>query len=366
MNIVYDFQAFSIQEFGGISNYYYQLVKNISEKKGNDAKIIIKYSNNYYLDELGYYDTVKFFPENRFKGRNEIIKRLNQKYFRKTIKMNRNVDLFHPTYYDPYFLKLIPNIPFVLTIHDMTHELFSKSFSNFDNTEKNKKILAQKAERIIAISESTKKDIVNILKIPETKIDVIYHASSISELTQIKPSVNLPERYLLFVGKRNTYKNFLFFLEAVSSMREKINIVCAGGGKFNFSELQILSKLNLSDRILQLNVTNAELSYLYSNAVAFVFPSLYEGFGMPVLEAFSCGCPAILSETSSLPEIAGESALFFNPHKIESLRKVLEEILEDQKLAESITALGYQRVKIFSWEKTAKKTIEVYNKALNP
>jgi glycosyltransferase involved in cell wall biosynthesis len=364
MNIIYDFQAFSFQEFGGISNYYYQLVKNISEKQGNRAEIIIKYSNNYYLDELGYSKTVKFFPEKRFKGRNEIIKRLNQLYFQKKIKLNRNIDLFHPTYYDPYFLKLIPNIPFILTIHDMTHELFPESFSNFDYTIKNKRILAQKAGRIIAISESTKKDIISILKIPENKIDVIYHASSISKLHQMIPSVNLPERYLLFVGKRNTYKNFNFFLEAVCGIKEKINIVCAGGGSFNFSELKLLRDLRLSDRTIQLNVTNAELSYLYSNAVAFVFPSLYEGFGMPVLEAFSCGCPAILSEKSSLPEIAGEAALFFNPQKIESLRKVLEEILVDQKLAESLIALGYQRVKLFSWEKTVQKTIEVYSKVL--
>jgi len=116
---------------------------------------------------------------------------------------------------------------------------------------------------------------------------------------------------------------------------------------------------------LQINVTNSELSYLYSNAVAFVFPSLYEGFGMPILEAFSCGCPAILSEKSSLPEIAGEAALYFNPQNIESLREALEEILINQKLADSLTSLGSQRIKLFSWEQTVQQTIKTYNKVLN-
>ena len=365
MNIIYDFQAFSFQEYGGISNYFYQLLSNISKIEENNVDIIIRYSNNNYLEELGYPDIVKIFPGSRFKGRNEIIKRLNQRYFRKSIKKNKKIYLFHPTYYDPYFLKIIPDIPFVLTIHDMTHELYPGSFSRFDYTIRNKKILAGKAERIIAMSESTKRDIIRILKIPETKIDVIYHACSISKSNQKKPSANVPEKYLLYVGKRNTYKNFPFFLKAVSTIKEKINIVCAGGGKFNSSELNLIKDLELSDRAIQINVSDEELSYLYSNATAFIFPSLYEGFGIPILEAFSCGCLAVLSERSSFPEIAEDAALFFNPESTESFKNVIEELLNNRQLSDSLINLGYYRLQNFSWEKTAEKTIEVYHKVLN-
>ncbi len=365
MNIIYDFQAFSFQEYGGISNYFFQLIKNISKNEKDNIDIIIRYSNNNYFEELGYSEILKFFPGWRFKGRNEIIKRLNQRNFSQNIKKYKKIDLFHPTYYDPYFLNILPDIPFVLTIHDMTHELFPGSFSKLDKTIRNKNILAGRAKRIIAMSESTKRDIVRILKIPETKIDVIYHASSISQSKQKKPSTRLPDKYLLYVGKRNTYKNFSFFLKAVNTIKEKINIVCAGGGKFNSSELTLIKDLELSNRLTQIDVSDDELAYLYSNAFAFIFPSLYEGFGIPILEAFACGCPAVLSARSAFPEIAEDAALFFNPESTESFKKVVERLLNNQSLSDSLISLGYKRLKNFSWEKTAAKTVELYNQALN-
>lgn len=365
MNIVYDFQAFSFQEYGGISNYFFQLMNHIKKNEKYSVDLIIKYSNNNYLYNLDNAEIIKFFPSWRFKGRNEIIKRLNQIYFNKNIKDIRKIDLFHPTYYDPYFLNFLPDIPFIITIHDMTHELFPESFNKLDKTIHNKKILADKAKRIIAVSEATKRDIIKILKIPESKIDVIYHASSISHSKQKKPLTCLPDKYLLYVGKRNTYKNFSFFLKAVNTIKEKINIVCAGGGKFNTSELRLITDLELSNHITQIDVTDEELSYLYSNALAFIFPSLYEGFGMPILEAFACGCPAVLSKRSSLPEIAEDAALFFDPESAESFKKVLEEFLKNKSLSDKLISLGKERLKCFSWEKTAVETIKLYKEALN-
>jgi glycosyltransferase involved in cell wall biosynthesis len=275
--------------------------------------------------------------------------------------------VFHPTYYNPYFLDVIKDIPFVLTIYDMSHELYPDSFSRFDFASKYKTMLASKANRIIAISENTKKDIIRILQIPDSKIDVTPLATDLSLIKMKTPAVSLPERFILYVGKRNTYKNFFFLLKAFSSltgMNNKYSLVCAGGGPFNKQESCEIDKLKSSDKVIQLNANDDELAYLYSKAKAFVYPSLYEGFGIPVLEAFACGCPAIISNRSSLPEVGGEAAQYFDPENSESLTDKLNAVLENENLAHELRVKGLERVKLFSWKQTALQTLETYKKVI--
>ena len=367
MNIFYDGQVFSFQEYGGISRYYCELIKQFSRMDGIESSLIIKYSNSHYLPELDSIHVKHFFPAHRFNGRNEIIKHLNRNYVRRSFQRKSYPDVFHPTYYDPYFLAFLGNVPFVLTIYDMSHELYPQFFSRFDFTAENKRKVSAKANRIIAISEHTKKDIVTLLNIPESKIDVIPLATTLSPIGMVKIPIPLPHNYILYVGKRNTYKNFSFLLNAMKALSQMDNhssLICAGGGKFSTQEQKYIQKLQLSDKIIQMDVNDNVLTHLYSKARAFVFPSLYEGFGIPILEAFACGCPALLSNRSSLPEVGGDAANYFDPESVSSLAEILNEVIENKSLADDMRERGYNRSKLFSWENTAFKTIETYKDVL--
>jgi glycosyltransferase involved in cell wall biosynthesis len=367
MKVLFDPQIFSFQEHGGISRYYHQLIKTFLMMEGITPELIIKYSNNSYLADLDYIQVKQFFPSHRFKGRNEIIKLLNRMYFRSTVRTKSRSDVFHPTYYHPYFLDCIGETPFVLTIHDMAHEHYPHMFSRFDFTSEHKKKVALKANRIITVSEHTKTDVIAMLHIPESKIDVIHHAATLSFTQGTTAPLSLPEDYILFVGKRNTYKNFSLLLRAVHDLfttRRNLRLVCAGGGAFTKKEILEIQTLQLSGKIIQVNVDDQALAYLYSKAKAFVYPSLYEGFGIPVLEAFACGCPAILSNRSSLPEVGGDAAQYFDPENPASLVTVLSEVLNNNDAADHMREKGLERVKLFSWDDTAQKTLETYKKVL--
>ena len=234
------------------------------------------------------------------------------------------------------------------------------------NSAKNKKILAHKASKIIAISESTKQDIIEILGIDENKIKVIYLGNSMS-LSLSKSNIDLPNKYLLFVGYRGEYKNFNRFIDSAAHLLNDdcdLNVICVGGGEFSPSELGKFEKKDISKQLLQFDLDDDSLAYFYNNALAFVFPSLYEGFGMPVLEAFACECPLICSNTSSLPEVAGNAAEYFDPYDVSDMQAVITKVLNDSHLRSELVLKGKNRLPLFSWEATAKKTIELYKSIL--
>ena len=368
MNVFFDAQAFSFQEYGGISQYFSRLLKHFQTMEGITPELLIRWSNNVYLSEFPSLDVRPFFPGHRFKGRNEIIKLLNRLYVRRHFPSTAALRIVHPTYYDPYIIDLAGDAPLVLTIFDMAHERYPHMFSRFDYSSANKKTVAQRAKKIIAISEHTKKDIVELLGIPESRIDVIPLATTISVDQAQKPPSPLPSSYILFVGKRYAYKNFSVLLQAFSRLAGKqssLFLVCAGGGSFSAAELNEMRSLSIQDRTIQLSANENTLAYLYAHARAFIYPSLYEGFGIPVLEAFTCGCPAVLSDRSSLPEVGGDAACYFNPEDIESLVSLLSKILDNIDFAETLRVRGKERAKSFSWERTAQQTFQTYAKALS-
>ena len=173
--------------------------------------------------------------------------------------------------------------------------------------------------------------------------------------------------YFLFVGDRAGYKNFNTLLEAFKAAfdsQKNINLVCAGGGKFLAEEKLILRQLNLPERVTQTEFTDSELVWLYQNAIAFVFPSQYEGFGLPILEAFRCGCPVISSNGGSLPEIGINTALFYESNSSKELTESLKLIFKDKDLRMELVRKGVERSKAFSWDKTINLTIELYKSQL--
>ena len=140
--------------------------------------------------------------------------------------------------------------------------------------------------------------------------------------------------------------------------------MCAGGGKFTREEMQLLSTLGIIGQISQYDLSDDNLAHFYKNALAFIFPSLYEGFGIPILESFACGCPLLCSDTSSLPEIAGEAACYFDPYSEASIQNVLLKVLEDTHLRNDLILKGYERLKKFSWQQTAEQTKKIYESVL--
>jgi glycosyltransferase involved in cell wall biosynthesis len=193
--------------------------------------------------------------------------------------------------------------------------------------------------------------------INEEKISVVYLGSSFTVLEINKRK----EDYILFTGQRSGYKNFESFIKAIAPLllEYDLRLVCSGQN-FNKREEELLNSLNIKNRVTYKYFSDDELKDSYSKAIAFVFPSLYEGFGIPVLEAFSSGCPAVLSKMSALSEIGGEAAEYFDPYSIEDMRKTIEKVITSPSLREQLSYKGKERIKNYSWEKCVIDTDLVY------
>lgn len=366
MKILFDHQVFTFQKYGGISRYFYELVKKFHKKPGIEDEISLVISDNYYLSDNQYVKLFSFFSKKRFKGRGKLailFNRLNTIYNIKKQKF----DIFHPTYYNPYFLKYLNSIPYVITVHDMIHEKYSDMFPITDRTSEQKELTIKNAHKIIAVSENTKKDIIDIYGISEEKISIVYHGNSMVMPRDITLPKMFPSQYILFVGDRERYKNFKLFFEAITPILQndnELNLICIGGGQFNNIEIEIFNKYELRSQVNQYNVNDSELSIIYANAKIFVFPSLYEGFGIPILEAFSCKCPVVCSNTSAFPEVAKDAAMYFDPKDKKSIYNAVVRTLENENLREDLVKKGSHRVQAFSWEKAAKQTMHIYKEVL--
>ncbi|BDQ03132.1 glycosyltransferase family 1 protein [Ignavibacterium sp.] len=368
LKVLYDHQCFSYQEYGGVSRYFVELIKHLNSLYFAETDLSIKYSNNQYLNEIDRQDIKKFLPRLKFKGKTSLLSAIN-KNLSKLKLAQQNYDVFHPTYYDPYFLDNLSGKSFVLTVHDMIHELFPNAVSRWDKTSQHKRILVKEAKKIICVSENTKNDLVRILNADEKKIFVIYHANSLkyNRSKKLETELNLPKRFLLYVGSRKYYKNFTFMTDAIADLlkhEKDLYLICAGGGNFSKKEINFFKELNIESKIKQIPVNDDILGMLYTNALAFIFPSLYEGFGIPVLESFYCGCPVICSNSSSLPEIAENAAEYFEPTNKSSIYSAVGKILNDKQRREELKTLGAERLKYFNWETSALQTYEVYKNSL--
>lgn len=369
MKILFDHQIYTNQNYGGISRYFYELTKGLSDL-GNECETSVYFSENEYTKDKRVFNSRPFFPF-YFKGRGKLKEHFNRIVSQRSLKKG-GFDVFHPTYYDPYFLKSKPaRSPFVVTFHDLIHEKFSGRYptllTNIDEVLASRIAMLSNASQIIAVSESTKRDIIEHYGVPPDRIHVIHLASSlfVENILISPPLIETP--YILFVGTRIGYKNFNVFLEAVAELvrRESdLTLVCAGGGKFSEAELLMIKKLGISNKVRHVPIDDQRLALLYKNALFFVFPSLYEGFGIPALEAFNCGCPAILSGVSSLPEVGGDAALYLDPENPADILEKCEMLYGDAALREHYRTKGLERAGRFSWCKVAGETLRIYQSAL--
>ena len=260
------------------------------------------------------------------------------------------------------------NKPFVITVYDLIYEIFGQDNPNENLIRENMRKTIKHSHHIIAISNNTKKDLIKLYGIDPRKISVV-HLGIRNKAISFKPinSYSLPEKYLLFVGNRGGYKNFIPLVSSISRflIQNGIFLVCIGGGPFTKKEQTILKEIQVSEKIILIPYLEDSLLFkMYKNALAFIFPSKYEGFGIPILEAMNYGCPMLLSNVSSLPEIGSDAALYFDPYNPESILENLHNIYSSQELRESLIAKGFARVKLFHWGNTYQNTMQVYEKVL--
>ncbi|MDO4931324.1 MAG: glycosyltransferase family 1 protein [Prevotellaceae bacterium] len=385
MKILYDSQGFDMQRHGGVSRCFVELSKHLPS--GINAVFSVVETNNVYLNNIGIPISGTLY--NRFPlGKDNKVKNVLYKLYYNTVYWNiknwdsnpqlnvlesikqikkGDYDIFHPTFFSPYFLPYLrKDKPLVLTVHDMIVELFPNYYPPTDSQLIWKKILIPKADHIITVSERTKCDLQKLFNVPENKISVIYHGS---DQTKYIPSDKgiIDGEYLLYVGDRWLYKNFGRFVKAVAPILNKhkeLSVVCTGS-PFNYDEIQLLKEQGVYERFIQMFIkSDQEFLDLYHYAVTFVYPSEYEGFGIPILEAYKADCPVMLNNASCFPEIAGDAAIYFNMNDEESDFEDKFETLYhlNSNERENLLRKQRQRLSLYTWEKSAQQLADVYKK----
>lgn len=374
--VLYDHQIFAQQKYGGISRCFVELYKHMPDSC--KAMIAVRETENVYARELEDvkpigYDYDHFICKHHFWGKGHLhlwydnLRRVkyypdyNENYLLYLLRKGE-FDVFHPTFFDDYFLPYLNGKPFVLTIHDMIPELYPQYFDRNDLQIVMKRKLAPLASAIVAVSENTKNDIMRILGVPEKKIHVVYHGSSFF-VEGAKANYSFP--YVLFVGERGLYKNFVPFVKAIVPVlyhHKDLHVVCTGK-TFSQNEMRMLDEFGVRDRFLHHWVkTDGDFYSLYHYAQCFVYPSEYEGFGIPILEAYQADCPVMLNNSSCFPEIAGDAALYFNMDSEGSNLADRLEQLFSMTSEERNLFLSKQKTRLskYSWEESAKRMAEIY------
>jgi len=362
MKVLIDHQIFSWQRYGGISRYFANLYQGLNQIPGVSCRVGALYSANEYLkDEPLLLNNI--IGSSIFNADKDKIYKWNRRYCRWNIRQN-NFDIFHPTYFDPDFIKYLRK-PFVITIHDMIYELMPDVFDRPAVIIEQKRQLIAKADAIIAISQHTKQDLLKFYPEAEGKVTVIYHG--IVNKGSAVSNTNSFGSYILYVGDRWHYKNFTKLINAIGpilNQNKDLTLICAGGGSFTEEELALLSNKGIVDQCRQMNADDQTLAQLYQGAQLFVFPSLQEGFGLPILEAFTNNCPVVCSNTTSLPEVGGEAAIYFDPHSEDSIAKAITKVLFDKGLQQDLRQKGTEQLKKFSFDNCLQETLKVYKSVL--
>jgi glycosyltransferase involved in cell wall biosynthesis len=365
IKIAYDHQFFSMFGYSGITRYHFEVIARLVEDPSVEVSLFMGWHKNKFDYARFKKKYAHFFGFRRpgIPRTTGIFNTLNDALFPLFLARSRS-RLYHQTYYRYY----VPSYrgKRVLTVHDMTYELFPGKFSPADPVILDKRTSIDRADAIIAVSMSTKNDLVRLCGIPPERVTVIYHGNSLTVTPGGKPPANGP--YILYVGQRVPHKNFPALLNAYcrsSRVNKEFGLVCFGGEPFTDAEKQVLAKNGLLGRARQVSGSDEDLAGYYSRASLLVYPSLYEGFGLPLLEAMHYGCPVVASNVSSLPEVGADAGLYFDPADTADLMDKMERVLFGDSLRRGMVERGHVREKQFSWDRAAAETLEVYKRLVS-
>ena len=366
LRIAYDPQIWSFQTYGGVSRYFYEIARRIADMPNTDVSIIAPFHVSAYLGMSEDQLTRGFRSPWPHIG--QLRRRMLAMLVGDAMLYQLAPDVIHETYY--YRIRSGPrNARRIVTIHDMIHEKFPSHFPNADRTARHKAAAARRADHVICVSESTRRDVIEILGLTADKTSVIHHGYEMMIAYQQGPEANVPppnQPFLLYVGSRGGYKNFSCLLRAYArspQLRQNFKLVCFGGGAFLPSELTELANFDVdAQSAIQVTGNDSMLTEYYRSASAFVYPSLYEGFGFPPLEAMANGCPVICSNAGSIPEIVGDAGEYFDPTSVDSLIDAIVNIVASASRQEFLVEKGRNRLKQFSWDQCATATLDVYRK----
>ncbi len=360
MRILIDGSRVLIRNKAGIGHYTYELIKHLSMiDHGNEYTILVSTKNPIDL------------PQNIRRIQS---KKWNLRYI--PFDVERIKGKFH-IYHEPNYIPRVFDGKIIVTIHDMSYRLYPQYHPYrriallrfFEHR-------MRAADKIITVSYNAKKEIMDILKVPEEKVSVVYNGVSKRfkpmKLSNEQKSIitevyNLPEQFLLYIGTIEPRKNLVRLLEAFHQVKSELNIkelkLVLGGAKGWLYEdiFDRIRDLKLEqDIIITGYLPDEQLPILYNMALAFVYPSLYEGFGIPPLEAMACGVPVIGSNVSSLPEIIGEAGILIDPNEVNDLSDAIFRVVTSVELRQSMSQRGLVQAGKFSWDDCARGTLLVY------
>lgn len=329
----------------------------------------------FYLENLKK-SLIKYNPENEYT------------FFIRGEKLSNDIDLVHFPYFEPFFLALplYKRFKTIVTVHDLTPIVFPNSFPRGIKGEikwQMQKFSLRKVNRIITDSKCSKEDVIKYVGVNKDMVDVVYLSAgeefkaldlSQKDISSLRKKYNLPQKFALCVGDVTWNKNLPRLIDAIKTTN--IPLVMIGKNLVNEeydrnnpwnNDLNRVHKLAKEDKnIIRLGfVESNDLVLIYNMATVFVMPSLYEGFGLPILEAMSCGCPVITTKEGSLKEVAGESAYFVDGYNLEKIAEGIQAVFNDKNLQEELRQKGFENIKKYSWKETANKTIESYKEAIS-
>ena len=368
-NVIYDHQIFGGQEYGGISRYFYELAKRVNSSEGFSASVVAPLHVNRYLDGGGV--DVKGIRIPSLRRGQRAIESINRRLVSTLARMSRP-DVFHETYY-PERTSAPAGCPVVVTVHDMIPERLRELFDKNDDTSVRKRAAVERADGVICVSESTRSDLMELFNPDPKKIRTIHHG--VTRGVALDPAEDslkvhvLDRPFFLYVGFRGgPYKNFDRLLRAYASrqwLRTEFDLIVFSYDVFTAKEMQSMRSLGLEHpRVRRMAGNDTLLGHLYTRAIAFVYPSLYEGFGIPPLEAMAHGCPVVCSNRSSIPEVVGDAGLYFDPESVDSIADAMERIAAATEIRADLSVRGYERAKQFSWDRCAAQTMGLYRELI--
>lgn len=361
LHVLYDGKIYDRQKAGGINRYFEKLIDHLPDSVTPSITLTRNTRQNFPTNSKLQRHVFDFSMPKPFRKLSRSIQAI---YF-ESVRREIQPDLMHLTYYDSLSRheKATDGIPLVLTVHDMIHERYPDLLDRRGRHAALKKNAIRRADAIICVSQKTQSDLLDLYPECESRSTVIHHATDFGKVTPDKWQPTPDRPYFLYVGSRVSYKNFDGLLQAfhqIVKRKPEIQLRVAGPD-FRKHEEESIAVLGLENHVFNHGlVDDCRLSSMYRNSLAFIYPSLYEGFGLPLLEAMSCETPVIASNTSCIPEVVADAALLFDPGSKSDLVEAISFVIDNPGIRKQFIEDGKVRCNEFSWEKTAAQTSEVY------